>query len=76
MWRLSRSRDAAARDKAARGEAAQGEATLTVELFGDRVPARDRDEIATEAARVLAFAAPQAASRDVRFVPVGPTGAD
>lgn len=76
MWRLSRSRDAAARDKAARGEAAQGEATLTVELFGDRVPARDRDEIATEAARVLAFAAPRAASRDVRFAPVGPTGAD
>jgi Winged helix DNA-binding domain len=59
MWRLSRSRD---------------EAALTVELFGDRVPVRDRDEIAAEATRVLAFAAPQAGSRDVRFAPVGLTG--
>jgi hypothetical protein len=60
MWRLSRSRDAAA---------------LTVELFGGRVPARDRDEIIAEATRVLAFAAPRAASREVRFAPVGATGA-
>ena len=60
MWRLSRSRHAA---------------TLTVELFGDRVPARDRDEITAEATRVLAFAAPRAASREVRFAPVGATGA-
>ena len=60
MWRLSRSRDAA---------------TLTVELFGDRVPARDRDQITAEAAGVLAFAAPRAASREVRFASVGATGA-
>ena len=60
MWRLSRSRDAA---------------TLTIELFGDRVPARDRDQITAEATRVLAFAAPRAASREVRFAPVGATGA-
>ncbi len=65
MWRLSRSRDAVTGDAA----------TLTVELFGDRVPARDRDEITAEATRVLAFAAPRAASREVRFAPVGATGA-
>lgn len=60
MWRLSRSR---------------GTAALTVELFDDSVPARDRDEVTAEAARVLAFAAPRAASREVRFAPIGPTGA-
>ncbi len=42
MWRLDRSRGAAA---------------LTVELFGT-VSARDRDAISAEAGRVLAFAAP------------------
>jgi hypothetical protein len=66
----------AAQGKAAQAKVAQAKAILTVELFGDRVPARDRDEIAAEAARVLAFAAPQAASRDVRFAPVRLTGAD
>ena len=65
MWRLSRSRSEASRNKA----------ILTVELFDDHVPARDRDEIAAEATRVLAFAAPRAGSREVRFAPVGPTGA-
>ncbi len=57
MWRLGRSRDTA---------------TLTVELFGDRVPARDRDEVTAEAGRVLAFAAPDASVRDVRFAAIGP----
>ena len=57
MWRLSRSRDTA---------------TLTVELFSDRVPARDRDEVTAEAGRVLAFAAPDASVRDVRFAAIGP----
>jgi len=56
MWRIARSRDAA---------------TLTVELFGDPVSARDRDDIIAEAARVLAFAAPQAGSHDVRFAALG-----
>ena len=46
-------------------------ATLTVELFGDRVPARDRDEVTAEAGRVLAFAAPEAGVRDVRFTALG-----
>ena len=59
MWRLSRSRDTA---------------TLTVELFSDRVPARDRDEVTAEAGRVLAFAAPEASVRDVRFAAIGPAG--
>jgi len=57
MWRLSRSRDTA---------------TLTIELFSDRVPARDRDEVTAEAGRVLAFAAPDASTHDVRFAAVGP----
>ncbi len=56
MWRIRRSR---------------GTATLTVELFGDRVPARDRDDITAEAGRVLAFAAPEADVRDVRFTAIG-----
>ena len=59
MWRLSRFRDTA---------------TLTVELFSDRVPARDRDEVTAEAGRVLAFAAPEASVRDVRFAAIGPAG--
>jgi hypothetical protein len=65
MWRLNRSR----------GEAIRNKAILTVELFDDHVPARDRDEITAEATRVLAFAAPRAGSREVRFAPAGPTGA-
>ena len=40
-----------------------------------QAPFRDRDQITAEAARVLAFAAPRAASREVRFAPVGATGA-
>ena len=56
MWRMSRSRDTA---------------TLTVELFSDRIPARDRDDVAAEAGRVLAFAAPKAGVRDVRFTAIG-----
>jgi hypothetical protein len=59
MWRISRSRDTA---------------TLTVELFGDRVPARDRDDVTAEAGRVLAFAAPEAGVRDVRFTAIGRAG--
>ena len=51
-WRLKRSK---------------GTATVTVELFRDRVAARDRDALAAEAARVLAVTAP-AATPDVRFV--------
>ncbi len=68
MWRMSRSRDAATRNEATRR-------LLTVELFDNRVPARDRDEITAEATGVLAFAAPQAGSREVRFAPVGATAA-
>jgi winged helix DNA-binding protein len=55
-WRLKRSK---------------GTATVTIELFRARVPARDRDELAAEAARVLAVTAPTA-SPDVRFVTAGP----
>ncbi len=55
MWRLNRSR---------------GAATLTVEMSGGQVTARDRDAITAEAARVLAFAAPKA-QPDVRFAPIG-----
>jgi hypothetical protein len=52
MWRVSRSRTAA---------------TLTVELFGERVSVADRDAVASEAARVLAFAGPEASTHEVRF---------
>jgi DNA glycosylase AlkZ-like len=41
-------------------------ATLTVELFG---PARERDQVAEEAGRMLAFCAPGAA-HDIRFAPI------
>jgi len=47
----------------------QGEATVTIELFG---PARERDALAAEAERVLAFAAPGAA-RAIRFAPLAGT---
>jgi Winged helix DNA-binding domain len=46
---------------------ANGTATVTVELFRDRVPARDRDAVTAEAARVLAVTAP-AATPDIRVV--------
>ncbi|HEY0718415.1 MAG TPA: winged helix DNA-binding domain-containing protein, partial [Streptosporangiaceae bacterium] len=55
MWRLKRAR---------------GTATITVELFRDRVPARDRDAVTAEAARVLAMAAP-AAAPEVQLVTAG-----
>ncbi|HLK72360.1 MAG TPA: winged helix DNA-binding domain-containing protein [Streptosporangiaceae bacterium] len=45
---------------------AKGTATLTVELFG---PDRERDQVASEAERMLAFCAPEAA-HDIRFAPV------
>ncbi|HWG12831.1 MAG TPA: crosslink repair DNA glycosylase YcaQ family protein [Streptosporangiaceae bacterium] len=56
LWRLKRSR---------------GTATVTAELFRDRVPARDRDSVTAEAARVLAVAAP-AATPGIRLVTAGP----
>ena len=46
---------------------ANGTATVTAELFRDRVPAPDRDAITAEAARVLAVTAP-AATPDIRVV--------
>ena len=46
---------------------ANGTATVTVELFRDRVPASDRDAITAEAARLLAVTAP-AATPDIRVV--------
>jgi Winged helix DNA-binding domain len=45
----------------------RGRATVTIELFG---PARERDALAAEAERVLAFAAP-GVTHDVRFAPLG-----
>jgi hypothetical protein len=56
MWRIARARDGA---------------TLVVEMFRDRVSARDRDAIAAEGLRMLAFAAPGAPA-DVRFGPLVP----
>ncbi len=58
MWRLERGRDAA---------------TLTIELFGPegpRGPGSERDALAAEAGRVLAFGAPGTAHQ-VRFAPLG-----
>jgi len=49
---------------------AKGTATVTIELFRPRVPARDRDALEAEAARVLAVTAPTA-TPDVRFVSAG-----
>jgi Winged helix DNA-binding domain len=54
MWRLTRARAAA---------------TLLIEMFRDRVSARDRDAIAAEGLRMLAFTAP-GATADVRFGPL------
>ena len=55
MWRLARSR---------------GAATLTIELFAP-VREREREALAAEAERVLAFGAPGAA-HDIRFAPLVP----
>ena len=44
-----------------------GQATVTIELLG---PARERDALAAEAGRVLAFGAPETAHH-VRFAPLG-----
>jgi hypothetical protein len=60
MWRVSRSRTAA---------------TLTVELFDERVSGTDRDDLTREAGRVLAFAAAQASTHEVRFADLGVTTA-
>jgi hypothetical protein len=43
---------------------------VTIELFRARVPARDRDALEAEAARVLAVTAP-AATPGIRFVTAG-----
>jgi hypothetical protein len=51
MWRVARSKDAAA---------------VTIELFGE-LPARDREAVEAEAVRLLEFAAPEGARREVRF---------
>jgi Winged helix DNA-binding domain len=52
-WRIARSR---------------GAAGLTIELF-EPIAALDRDAVANEGERLLAFAAPDAAARDIRFTP-------
>jgi hypothetical protein len=57
LWRLAK--------KGGRG-GGRGTATLTIELFG---PVRERDLVAHEAGRMLAFCAPDA-SHDIRFASV------
>jgi len=54
MWRITRSGAAA---------------TLTIELFQTLGP-RERDAVANEGGRLLAFAAPAGSDRDVRFAPI------
>jgi hypothetical protein len=54
MWRITRT---------------SGTATLTIEMFRDRVRAADRDAITAEGSRMLAFAAADAA-HDIRFAPL------
>ncbi|HEY2521686.1 MAG TPA: winged helix DNA-binding domain-containing protein [Streptosporangiaceae bacterium] len=49
---------------------AKGTATVTIELFRSRVPARDRDALEAEARRVLAVTAPTA-TPDIRLVTTG-----
>jgi hypothetical protein len=49
---------------------ARGEVTLTVEMFRDRVGARDRDAIVAEGLRMLAFSDPGSPEPAVRFGPV------
>ncbi len=51
MWKITRSR---------------GPAVLTIELFGPLGP-RDHDAVTGEGARLLAFAAPAAPAREIRF---------
>jgi hypothetical protein len=54
MWRLARSR---------------GSVTLIIEMF-DPVGDAERDDIIAEGEHLLAFAAPDAAARDIRFAPL------
>jgi hypothetical protein len=54
MWKIARS---------------PGAATLTIEMFGPAAVA-DRDAITGEGERMLAFAAPDAGARDIRFAPI------
>jgi Winged helix DNA-binding domain len=54
MWRLARSR---------------GVARLIIEMF-ETVGAGDRDAIVAEGEHLLAFAAPDASARDIRFAPL------
>jgi Winged helix DNA-binding domain len=54
MWKITRSRAAA---------------ELTIEPFGPLGP-RDRDSVTDEGGRLLAFAAPEAAVREIRFAPL------
>ena len=53
-WRITRSKDAAA---------------LTIEMF-EPIGKRDRDAIAHEGERLLAFAAPDSEGNDIRFAPI------
>jgi hypothetical protein len=50
-----------------------GRTTLVVEALGDPLPDADRGAVAEEGARLLAFAAADAAGHDVRFAPPDPT---
>jgi Winged helix DNA-binding domain len=56
LWRLKR---------------AKHKATVTIELFRSRLPARDENEIAAEANRLLAVTAP-ATAHEVRVITAGP----
>jgi len=60
MWRLSR---------AGNPRKPTGTATLVVELFGP-LPRSDRDALEAEGERLLLFAAPDAAARDIRYAPL------
>ena len=54
MWKITRSRAAA---------------VLTIELIGPLGP-RDREAVTDEGGRLLAFAAPEAGPREIRFAPL------
>jgi Winged helix DNA-binding domain len=54
MWKITRSRAAG---------------VLTIELFGPLGPS-DRDSVTDEGGRLLAFAAPEARAREIRFAPL------
>jgi hypothetical protein len=54
MWKITRSRAAS---------------VLTIELFGALAP-RDRESVTDEGGRLLAFAAPEAGAREIRFAPL------